>query len=449
MKNIDNFLDLGLKNDFSKIFNKINYKKPFLIQKLCIPYILDNFDILSIANTGSGKTAAFVIPIIDKINKNINYIQVLILSPTREIVIQTKHVIDTFSKYLKWINSLSIYGGKNFIMQKNDLKKIQHIIISTPGRLIDHINKKNIDLSKVSILVIDEFDEMFKMGFIEDIKKINSYIPKNRQTLLFSATLKNEIKLKVKSFVNLNKFKEIIINDKNNLSITQYYYIINSLKNKKDILVNFINNINYKTIIVFVNKKIDTINLYNFLKQFYNCYYISSDVSQFKREKIIKIFILQKYNNCILIATDIISRGLDIKNVDWIINFDFPNNKDIYIHRIGRTGRANNFGKSLSLIYYKNDIKILNELKKDNLKLINFKLDNIINNNIENKINNIYKYIIKKYLCNNLNDNNFIIKNDNLKKLFSLINIENYEKLSLILLDIIIDKKIFTYENVS
>ncbi len=419
--NINNFNNLGLNKKLLKIIYNIGYKIPTEIQIKCIPLFLKGKDILAIAKTGSGKTASFVLPILNNININ-NNLQVLILSPTRELVIQIYNFFNLFIKYLKNIKILSLYGGQNYNIEFNNLKKKPNIVIATPGRLLDHINKKTLYLTDIKILVIDEADEMLHMGFINDVKMIIKNIKVLHQTALFSATMSFHIYKITKNI--MNNPKEIILNkNKINLNIFQYFCFVNP-KFKVNILINFLETEIFDRLIIFVKTK-DFSSKLSFLleKRGYLSSALNGDMNQNLREKIVLNFRKGLIN--ILVATDIASRGLDISNVNLIINYDLPYNVNSYIHRIGRTGRADNIGKAI-LFLERKDLKFLNLINRkfnNSIKRINLPNLNTLLNIRFNKIldlikNNFYKnsYILnfyKKFL-------NKIINSLNEKEIFDI-----------------------------
>ncbi len=348
--NVNNFNNFNLNKNLLKVIEQIGYKKPTEIQLKCIPLFLKGHDILGIAKTGSGKTASFVLPILNIINNKINILQALILSPTRELVIQITNIFKLFSKYIKNIKIVSLYGGQKYNIQFYNLKNKPQIIIATPGRLLDHLNRKTLNLNLIKILVLDEADEMFHMGFIKDVKKIIYNIKCIHQTALFSATMPFTIKNIVKKF--MSNHKEIILSNNNFINIKQYFCYVN-FKNKIDVLIKFLENELFKAIIIFVNTKNFSSKLsYLIEKQGYLCSCLNGDMNQFLREKIINNFRKNKIN--ILVATDVASRGLDLDRVDLVINYDIPYDINSYIHRIGRTGRADNIGKTILLLEFKN-----------------------------------------------------------------------------------------------
>ncbi len=410
-----NFRIFNLKKELLKVIYEIGYNSPTSIQCKCIPELLKGKDVLAIAKTGSGKTAAFVLPILNNINSNYK-LQSLVLSPTRELVIQITNFFNVFSKYLNNTKIVSLYGGQSYCIQFRNLRTQPHIIVATPGRLIDHINRKTIDISNIKILIIDEADEMLHMGFINDVKFIINKILVTHQTALFSATMPNEIKQITKSIMKA-PIKEIILNKDNNVNIIQYFCYIN-YKNKLDTLFKFLESEKYLRLIIFVKTKDFSLKLSSLIeKKGYNCSALNGDMNQNLREKIVYNF-RNGYIH-ILIATDIASRGLDINNVNLIINYDIPYDINSYIHRIGRTGRADNIGKAILLVDYKKDNFFLFKLKKvfSNIKKISIpKINKLIIIRIEKLFSILSRYFIKNNFINKFYKNFFLNKILNFSK---------------------------------
>jgi len=323
------------KHDFSELT---------AIQEKCIPEILNGKDVVGQAETGSGKTLAFCLPIIDQI-KGTDF-QVLVLTPTRELCVQ---VSDVFSEYGKplGIKTTSIYGGVKIDPQIRSLRKSQ-IVVGTPGRILDHLNRGTIDFRHIRFLVFDETDKMFEMGFIDDVEKIISYVPKKRQTLMFSATINREIEylfkrhqkdpliIKTKSYVDTSKLRQI-------------YYDIYQRNNKFSILLHLLKNKSPGLSIVFcATRKESDIVAKNLKRQGINAAAIHGGMTQNKRLKSLNA--LKHENIDVLVATDVASRGLDIKNVTHIYNYDVPQTSKEYVHRIGRTARAGSHGSAITLL---------------------------------------------------------------------------------------------------
>ena len=341
------FDTLPLSKEMLQNLNNIGYKEMTPVQEQSLPYILKNKDVLAQAKTGSGKTAAFGIGLLSKLDVKKFKIQSLILCPTRELAEQVALELRNLAKFQHNIKILTLCGGVAFGPQLNSLKHGAHIVIGTPGRIMNHLDKKSLDLKDVTTLVLDEADRMLDMGFIEDIEKILSYMPKEHQTLFFSATFPDEI-------VNLSKSlqKDAIniqmadIEESN--SVEEYFYQVNS-NDKLSTLVSIFVTYKPTNSIVFCNTKIEAKELAVDLRDAnIDALAIHGDLEQYERNDVLIQF---KNESCaILIATDVAARGLDIKELDMVINYDFPFTKEVYIHRIGRTARAGKKGVAVSLV---------------------------------------------------------------------------------------------------
>ncbi|CAD83630.1 Cold-shock DEAD-box protein A, inducible ATP-independent RNA helicase [Candidatus Blochmanniella floridana] len=344
----NSFVDLGLNTYIVDMLSNIGYQAPLPIQTQCIPLLLKGCDLLGMAHTGSGKTAAFLLPLLQNIDIKQRFVQGLIIVPTRELAIQIGHVCMYFIKSLSHIINIAVlYGGQNYRIQFNDLKKNPHIIIGTPGRLLDHLSR-GLDISKLKTLIIDEADEMLRMGFIEDIEHIIRYVPTHRQTALFSATLPVSIrKLSYKFMCNP---KEIYINPSISAcaDIKQSYWLVHGIS-KHEALMRFLEVEKFEAVIIFVRTKSATLQISEILQRFgYNSAALNGDMNQSVRCKTISR--LRCGTLDILITTDVAARGLDINRISFVINYDIPCNYNAYVHRIGRTGRAGRSGKSLLFV---------------------------------------------------------------------------------------------------
>ena len=376
---MNKFENLGLSDDLVLLLNELGYKEPTKIQSLSIPLALMGRDILGCAQTGTGKTASFVLPIIEILNNQKSKARMprsLILTPTRELAEQ---ISIYFKKILK-NNKLSfclLIGGTALTDQDKLLNKGVDILIATPGRLIDHINRGNILFNDLKILVIDEADRMLDMGFIPDIDQISENLPKIRQTLFFSATLNKEILNIGKRFVINPKLIEVSPPSSTSNTIDQYIIKCN-IKNKLTTLENILSSIKTKNTVIFCNRKKDIGSLYTDLKRRnISSIMFHGDLLQSKRQEALNEF--KNGNNKILIASDVAGRGIDIENISHVINFDVPINPEDYVHRIGRTGRAGKKGTAITFIL-KKDTKYLQEIEK----LIKMKIK-IFNINLEEK----------------------------------------------------------------
>ncbi len=346
------FDEFDLHDEILDAIDYMGFNDATPIQEQAIPLILENKDLLAVAQTGTGKTAAFILPVLDKIanKKGGDSINTLVIVPTRELALQIDREIQGFSYFLS-ANSVAIYGGgdgSDWVQQEKALKQKTDIIVATPGKLISHLNVGNIKFDQLEHLILDEADRMLDMGFYEDIQKIVSYLPKKRQTLLFSATMPPKIKMLSKSI--LNNPEEIIIQlSKPAEKILQAAYL--TYDNQKIPLINYLigQKESYKSILIFTSTKAKVNDIVRGLKnKSYKTDGISSDLEQSDREKVLQSF--KSKNTRVLVATDVISRGIDIKDIELIINYDVPGDAEDYVHRIGRTARAESEGVAITLI---------------------------------------------------------------------------------------------------
>jgi ATP-dependent RNA helicase RhlE len=345
------FDEFDLHDEILEAISYMGFEKASPIQEKAIPVILEKKDLLAFAQTGTGKTAAFILPILDEIaHSDGNSINTLIIVPTRELAIQIDQQIQGFSYFLK-ANSIAIYGGGDggdWVTQSNALKNQTDIIVATPGKLISHLGVGNIKFDKLQHLVLDEADRMLDMGFFDDIQRIVSYLPKKRQTLLFSATMPPKIK-KLASAILHNPEEISIEMSKPAEKVLQAAYLTS--ENHKIELINYLINQkeNYKSILIFTSTKAKVTQIVRGLKsKNYHTDGISSDLEQSERENVLSAFKAKRTR--VLIATDVISRGIDIKDIELIINYDVPGDAEDYVHRVGRTARAESEGVALTLI---------------------------------------------------------------------------------------------------
>ncbi len=323
------------------------YKEPTPIQEVAIPLIMEGKDVIGQAQTGTGKTAAFVLPTLEKLQKDKKDIQVLILTPTRELSIQIAAEIQKLGKHLN-INVLSLHGGTDIERQMNKLKENVQIVVGTPGRVLDHMRRETLHFGRIHTLVLDEADKMLEMGFLEDVEKIIVSTPSSRQVLLFSATMPDLVKKLAQRFMKQPPHIKIESKQKTVENITQEYYVINQ-SDKMDALLDLIEVAKPFLGIIFANTqqrvKILTARLQ---EAGYEARALYGDLSQNKRETLMKDFRKVKFQ--LLVATDIAARGLDVEGVTHVFNYDIPSDVESYIHRVGRTGRANQQGNAISFI---------------------------------------------------------------------------------------------------
>ena len=355
-----NFRELGISEDILNILNKSGITTPTPIQNESIIPIKNGQDIIAQAQTGTGKTLAFLLPIFENISKDTSSTQVLILSPTRELAIQITEEATKLNE-AKNINILAAYGGKDISSQINKLKKNIHLIIATPGRLLDHLNRGTIDISKIKTFVLDEADQMLLMGFKNEVEAILSKTSKKRQTLCFSATMNSQVKKLAYRYMT-NPIEISIKKSEITLDFIKQEVVETTDRLKQDALFKVLNEDNPFMAIIFCRTKRRVDNLEEAMaKNGYNCAKLHSDIQQSKRERIMKSF--RNADIQYLIATDVASRGLDISGVDNIYNYDIPETSADYVHRIGRTGRAGKDGYTCMFVDPKN-IKTLNEIEE-------------------------------------------------------------------------------------
>ncbi len=359
-----NFKNLGISQELVNVLNKNGISTPTPIQEQSISIIKEGKDVIGEAQTGTGKTLAFLLPIFENINLNNDNIQSLIITPTRELAIQITEEANKL-KLGKDVGILAAYGGKDVSSQVKKLKNNIHLVIATPGRLIDHIMRKTIDLSKVNTLVLDEADELLFMGFKKDIEDIMKSIPKKRQMLCFSATMDSQVKKLAYRYMNDPTVVSIKKQEVTLENITQEV-IKTTDRHKQDALCCVLDKDNPFMAIIFCRTKARVDKLEEALHQRgYNCAKLHSDIQQSKRERIMKSF--KNADIQYLIATDVAARGIDITGVDTIYNYDIPETVESYIHRIGRCGRAGQKGYTCLFIDPKNE-KMLDEIER-NIKL--------------------------------------------------------------------------------
>jgi len=348
------FEKLGLCPYLLKAIQEQGYETPTPIQEQAIPIILQRKDILAGAQTGTGKTAGFTLPLLELLfRKNQkekfkgHQIRVLILTPTRELATQVEESVRLYAKHLPFKSSV-IFGGVKINPQIATLKRGVDIVVATPGRLLDHISQKSINLSKVDFLVLDEADRMLDMGFVNDIKKVIAHLPKERQTLLFSATYSNEIKKFSEKFLRAPSLIEVARANTSSEIVKQAVYHVDK-ERKRELLTHLINEGKWQQVLVFTRTKHGANRLSGQLeKDGISSVAIHGNKSQNARTKALADFKSGEVR--VLVATDIAARGIDIDQLPHVINFELPNVSEDYVHRIGRTGRAGNKGEAISLV---------------------------------------------------------------------------------------------------
>lgn len=351
------FKEFGFKEEINKAIEDLGFKTPMPVQEQAIPTILYNdINLIALAQTGTGKTAAFGLPIINRIDFENKDIQALVLCPTRELCIQIANDLKKYSKYLKSAKIVPVYGGASIELQIKDLKKNPQIVVATPGRLNDLLLRKKIDISAINYMVLDEADEMLNMGFKDDLDNILSATSENKNTYLFSATMPKEVEQIAKEYISNPVRIQIGERNQGSDNVQHFYYLVHqkdrylALKRIADFYPNIYG-------IIFCRTKVETQEVADMLiKDGYNADSLHGDLSQAQRDHVMSRFRLR--NIQMLVATDVAARGLDVNNLTHVINYELPDELEQYVHRSGRTGRADNQGISIAIINLKEKHKI-------------------------------------------------------------------------------------------
>ncbi len=342
------FSDLHLSEPLLRVLKEVGYESPSPIQAATIPLLLANRDVLGQAQTGTGKTAAFALPILSRLDIRQTAPQALVLAPTRELAIQVAEAFQRYATHINGFHVLPIYGGQSYGPQLSALRRGVHVVVGTPGRVIDHLEKGSLDLSQIKTLVLDEADEMLRMGFIDDVEMILQKTPADRQTALFSATMPSVIKRIAQTY--LRKPAEVTVAAKTGTAdnITQRYWLVSGM-HKLDALTRILEAENFDGMIIFSRTKMGTEELAGKLQaRGFSAAAINGDINQQQREKTIQQ--LKDGRIDILVATDVAARGLDVERISHVINYDVPHDPESYTHRIGRTGRAGRSGEAILFI---------------------------------------------------------------------------------------------------
>ncbi|MBU3113510.1 DEAD/DEAH box helicase [Clostridium lacusfryxellense] len=343
----ENKNDYNLSSEIIKAINLLNFKDFTLVQKQVIPAVLAQKDVVVKSQTGSGKTAAYAIPICELVDWEENKPQALVLTPTRELAIQVKEDIFNIGRF-KRLKVAALYGQSPFYDQKKELKQKTHVVVGTPGRIIDHLDKGTFDTSNIKYLVIDEADEMLNMGFIDQIEIIIRSLHKDRLTMLLSATMPKDIESLCHNYMKNPIHIEIEQQNKSDDNIYQVRYNVHEL-DKIDLLKDITTVENPDSCIIFCNTKLKVDSVYNQLSRFdYTCKKIHGGMEQPDRLRVMNDF--KKGYFRYLVATDVAARGIDIDNISLVINYDIPNDKESYVHRIGRTGRIGKMGRAITFV---------------------------------------------------------------------------------------------------
>ncbi|CDF97669.1 DEAD/DEAH box helicase [Avibacterium paragallinarum] len=342
------FNDLGLPEFILNAVTDMGFESPSPIQQACIPHLLAGQDVLGMAQTGSGKTAAFSLPLLAQIEPQKKMPQMLVMAPTRELAIQVADACEQFMKYAKGINIVTLYGGQRYDIQLRALKQGAQVVVGTPGRILDHLRRNTLDLSELKFIVLDEADEMLRMGFIDDVETVMAALPEQHQTALFSATMPEPIRRITKRFMNNPQEVKIQSNQKNAPDITQSCWYVRGFR-KNEALLRFLEVEEFDAAIIFARTKTATLDITELLeKHGFRAAALNGDMTQQLREQTLDR--LRNGSLDILVATDVAARGLDVERISLVVNYDIPLDAESYVHRIGRTGRAGRAGRALLFV---------------------------------------------------------------------------------------------------
>lgn len=367
------FDEMDISAELKQAFDWMGFKELTSIQKKCIPLMMQGHDIIAIAPTGTGKTLGFGVPMLEYVNLEDPAIQEVVLAPTRELAQQIADELTNLAHFIKGAKIAVIYGGQPFGKQMSSLARKPQILVATPGRLLDHMQRGNIRLSAVHTLVLDEADEMLKMGFVQDVEKVIESTDKNRQLVMFSATTNQDV-LTV-SWKYQHDPIEIVVQAEaeNKPNITQYI-VESDHKQKYEHLLYLLDSDQYKRVMIFCNTKDMTARLCERLKKAgYSVECLHGDVRQSQRDKVMSDFRKGAFE--ILVATDVAARGIDVDDVEAVFNYDLPDKQEFYVHRIGRTGRAKRAGVSFSFVSFRDSIRMDEILKYIDSKPITLAFD--------------------------------------------------------------------------
>lgn len=358
------FADYMLHKDILKALDLLGLNAPTPVQREVIPHVLQKHDVIAQAQTGSGKTASYAIPLCELVEWEENKPQVMILIPTRELAMQVQQEITDIGK-LKRIKAPALYGKQSFKGQEKDLKQKSHIVVGTPGRILDHLERGTLFTGGIGYLVIDEADEMFHMGFIEQVEQILSYLPKDRVTLLFSATMPKEVVRLAEQYMNHPIHVTIEGEQLSSCNISHKFYSCDGMHTDEriDLLINVLKVHNPDSCIIFANMRSEVEEIYDALwDDGFSCGRLHGGMEQWERTEVMRDF--KKGLFRYLVATDVAARGIDVENISLVVNYELPAERETYIHRIGRTGRAGQSGMAISLLerYEQSELKVLEKL---------------------------------------------------------------------------------------
>ena len=388
------FEEMGLSEEIQKAVRYMGFEEASPIQAKAIPAMISGIDLIGQAQTGTGKTAAFGIPILEKVDPKLKKLQAIVLCPTRELAIQVADEIRNLSRYMHGIKVLPIYGGQDIVKQIRSLKSGTQIVIGTPGRVMDHMRRKTMKLDFVHTVVLDEADEMLNMGFREDIEFVLSGVPEERQTVLFSATMPKPIMEITKKFQNNAKVIKVTKKELTVPNIEQYYYDVKP-KKKEEVLSSLLDIYSPRLSVVFCNTKKQVDLLVNaLLGRGYFAAGLHGDMKQEQRDRVMQGFRTGKTE--ILVATDVAARGIDVDEVEAVFNYDLPQDDEYYVHRIGRTGRAGREGRAFSFVSGKEVYKLKEIQRYCKTKIYAQKvpsLNDVANTKMENILDDVERVI--------------------------------------------------------
>ena len=345
---VTSFAEMKLAAPLLKAVEDVGYEQPSPIQAQSIPVLLEGGDLLGQAQTGTGKTAAFALPLLSRLDLSRREPQLLVLAPTRELAIQVAEAFQTYARHLKGFHVVPIYGGQSYEVQLRQLRRGVHVVVGTPGRVMDHMRKGTLKLDSLQALVLDEADEMLRMGFIDDVEWVLEQTPDTRQIALFSATMPKEIRKVAEKHLNNPTVIKVAQKTATAETIRQRYWPVSGL-HKLDALTRVLEAENFDAMLVFVRTKTATVELAEKLEaRGHACEALNGDIPQNMRERIVER--LKNGQLDILVATDVVARGLDVKRISHVINYDIPTDVEAYIHRIGRTGRAGKAGDAILFV---------------------------------------------------------------------------------------------------
>ena len=344
------FESMDLSEEILRALRKLKISKPTTVQKKAVPLLMDNYSVIAKAPTGTGKTFAFGIPILEYLNLKEHFVQALILCPTRELAMQIASELRLLAKYIEGVGIVTLIGGQSMRLQQQKLEKGPQLVVATPGRLIDMCDRHMVDISNIYTLVLDEADEMLKMGFINSVKKIIRMTPEDKQMALFSATMPREIQDITWQFMGDAASIDVMPKAEDHPDIDQYVVYCPE-KDKLEAITRIMGKEDLRKVIVFCNTKDEASKVAARLAHNgFRTREMHGDIGQGRRTRVMDEYRKNKFD--IMVATDVVARGIDVDDIEAVFNYDIPKENELYLHRIGRTGRAGRRGKSFSLVAY-------------------------------------------------------------------------------------------------